>query len=148
LGYVNNNIKAARKLAGLTQEDVAKKLNVPRSTYGTWETVIQPSWDDTAAIGKVLGFKVNDLLDEDFISKNNIENTESEYKKRKRAGVKSVDADQLLSHTVIEMKAMMRVMLRNQAEIISKQKGVSVSSVLKQLTKAVRDEASEEFDEL
>lgn len=44
--------------------------------------------------------------------------------------------------------AMLRVLLRSQAEILAKQRGVKVSTVLAELTKAVADETSKGFDEL
>lgn len=62
--------------------------------------------------------------------------------------VKIVDAEELLVHDSLVIKGMLRVILRNQASIIAGQEGKSVSSVLKQITKAVRSETSEEFDEL
>lgn len=63
-------------------------------------------------------------------------------------GIKVVDAEELLVHDSLLIKGMLRVVLRNQAHIIALQEGKAVSSVLKKISKAVKDETSEEFDEL
>lgn len=55
--------KEARIKAGLTQEEVAQKLGLNRSTIARWETGIGlPRADSLADIADVLGCTIDDLL--------------------------------------------------------------------------------------
>jgi len=53
-----------------------------------------------------------------------------------------------LTHEVIEMKAIMRVILRSQAEVLAEKRSESVTKVLGELSKAVKDEISVSISEL
>lgn len=150
MSFISENIKAARKAAKLKQEDVAAKLNVPRSTYATWEGGADPPMEMIAAVAKVCGYKFRDLVDEDFIDKFSLNEDAPKYKKGRKSldEIKLVDADALMVKDLLMAKAMLRVVLRTQAEILAAQRDVKVAVVLRELTKAVRDETQEEFDEL
>lgn len=150
LSFITDNIKAARKEAKLNQDFVADKLGVPRSTYAHWEGGANIDHDMIAAIAKILGYKYKELIDEDFIIKHQMNEPEARYKTKRKSlnDVKVVDANSLLVHDLMIAKAMLRVMLRNQAELLATQHNVSVTSVLKKITNAVRAETSEDFDEL
>lgn len=132
----------------MRQEDVASKLDVARSTYASWEKDISPDFDSLARIAKLFGYKYNDLTDEEFIEKYNLNEPESSYKKRERVNAKQVLSDDTILHKTIEMKAMLRVMLRSQAHILATQQKRPVSEVLKEISKAVAAELSADFDEL
>jgi transcriptional regulator with XRE-family HTH domain len=64
VGFININIKTARKKAGLTQDQIAKRLKKPRTTYASWEDNIDPSLDDLNHIAKIVGISLQDLLTE------------------------------------------------------------------------------------
>jgi transcriptional regulator with XRE-family HTH domain len=64
LGYINDNIKKARKKSGLTQDQISKKLKKPRTTYASWEDNIQPSLEDLNKIAKIIKVGIQDLLTE------------------------------------------------------------------------------------
>lgn len=132
----------------MNQTEVAEALGVPLSTYATWELKGTPQPDKISAVAKLFGYKYQDLIDESFIVSFNLGEPEKQYKRLRKPIAKTVDADSVLIHDTIAIKAMLRVMLRTQAEIIAAQTGISVSSILKKLSKAVRDETKEEFDEL
>ena len=148
--FINDNIKAARKDAGYTQEEMAEKLGVNRSTYAYWELNTDPDFNSITAIAKLCGYKFKDLIDENFITKNLLNDPPAKYKndRKSAADIKLVDKDELVIHDLIIAKSMLRVMLRTQAEIIAAQTKQPVKSVLGKLTEAVRAETSEEFDEL
>ncbi len=60
-----DKLKQARKEAGLSQEDLAHKLNVVRQTVSKWEKgYSSPDAEMLVWIAEVLGTQVNDLLEE------------------------------------------------------------------------------------
>jgi len=69
------------------------------------------------------------------------------YKTEKKR-TKIIDADNLIVHDLIIIKAILRVILRSMAELQAAQQKRTVTSILSELTKAVRDEIGDEFDEL
>ncbi|MCI2626369.1 helix-turn-helix transcriptional regulator [Listeria monocytogenes] len=62
---LNENIKAIRKSKGLSQEEIAIKLNVVRQTISKWEQGLSvPDSDMLISISEVLETPVNTLLGE------------------------------------------------------------------------------------
>ena len=62
---LNENIKAIRKSKGLSQEELAVKLNVVRQTISKWETGLSvPDADMLIAISEALETPVSTLLGE------------------------------------------------------------------------------------
>lgn len=69
---LNENIKAQRKAKGLTQEELATKLNVARQTLSKWETGLSvPDAEMLVRIAEVLDVSVNELLGESCTSESN-----------------------------------------------------------------------------
>jgi putative transcriptional regulator len=65
---LNENIKAIRKSKGLSQEDLAIKLNVVRQTISKWEQGLSvPDSDMLISISEVLETSVSTLLGETVI---------------------------------------------------------------------------------
>ncbi len=65
---LNENIKAIRKSKGLSQEELAIKLNVVRQTISKWEQGLSvPDSDMLISISKVLETPVSTLLGETVI---------------------------------------------------------------------------------
>ena len=65
---LNENIKALRKSKGLSQEELAVKLNVVRQTISKWEQGLSvPDSDMLIAISEVLETPVSTLLGETVI---------------------------------------------------------------------------------
>lgn len=65
---LNENIKAIRKSKGLSQEDLAIKLNVVRQTISKWEQGLSvPDSDMLISISEVLETPVSTLLGETVI---------------------------------------------------------------------------------
>lgn len=59
-----NKIKHNRELVGLTQNDLAVKLGVDRSTVAKWETgEAFPRADKLPQLAEILGCKIDDLFD-------------------------------------------------------------------------------------
>ena len=57
------NIKAIRKSKGLSQEELAIKLNVVRQTVSKWEQGIsEPSTSNMIALAKLYGITPEELL--------------------------------------------------------------------------------------
>ncbi|WP_195419865.1 helix-turn-helix domain-containing protein [Collinsella sp. D33t1_170424_A12] len=62
---LNENIQALRKSKGLSQEELALKLNVVRQTVSKWERGLSvPDAEMLLALGEVLGTPVSTLLGE------------------------------------------------------------------------------------
>ena len=65
---LNENIKAIRKSKGLSQEELAIKLNVVRQTISKWETGLSvPDSDMLVSISKALETPVSTLLGETVV---------------------------------------------------------------------------------
>lgn len=65
---LNENIKAIRKSKGLSQEELAVKLNVVRQTISKWEQGLSvPDAEMLVAIGEVLATPVSTLLGETVV---------------------------------------------------------------------------------
>ena len=65
---LNENIKAIRKSKGLSQEELAIKLNVVRQTISKWEQGLSvPDSDMLISISEVLETSVSTLLGETVI---------------------------------------------------------------------------------
>ncbi|MGM9612426.1 MAG: helix-turn-helix domain-containing protein [Butyricicoccus sp.] len=66
---LNENIKAIRKSKGLSQEELAVKLNVVRQTISKWEQGLSvPDADMLIAISEVLETPVSTLLGETVVA--------------------------------------------------------------------------------
>lgn len=60
---ISQNIQAARKALGLTQEDLANRLSVARQTVAKWESEESlPDLENAYALAKLLGVSVDDLI--------------------------------------------------------------------------------------
>lgn len=58
-----NNLKSLRDQAKFTQEDVAVKLNIDRSTIAKWETgEAMPRADKLPQLARVLGCTIDELF--------------------------------------------------------------------------------------
>lgn len=65
---LNKNIKTIRKSKGLSQQELANKLNVVRQTVSKWEQGLSvPDSDMLISISKVLEIPVSTLLGENVI---------------------------------------------------------------------------------
>ena len=63
--YLGSNLSYYRKLAGLTQQQVADMLNLNRTTYTKYETgASEPSIEILKRIADTFGVEVSELLDE------------------------------------------------------------------------------------
>ena len=61
------SIRSAREVAGLTQQDLADKLNIGRSTVAMWETGgIMPRVGTLKRLSIVLGCSTDELLKEEL----------------------------------------------------------------------------------
>ena len=69
----------ARKAAGLTQADVAAKLNVSRQAVSRWESgQSKPSTEKLLALGELYGVSINRLLNTENTEKPAVETTSDE----------------------------------------------------------------------
>jgi len=62
---ISTYIKSRRKKLGLTQKQLAQKVNLTDVTISRYETKQrEPSWSDFLSICKVLGMNPNDFINE------------------------------------------------------------------------------------
>lgn len=129
------DIKELRKKHKLNQQEFADALGITRELVGQMER------------GDKRISKATKILIQNFIEKNNkpINLAEEEEAAYKRSIENPAD---FLSHEVIQMKAMMRIILRSQAEILAERRSETVSKILSELSKAVADEISVSVSEL
>lgn len=62
-----DTLKAARESKGLTQERVARTLDISLQTYGKWERgLINPPLERVVQVAEVLGIDPSDLSDQAY----------------------------------------------------------------------------------
>ena len=84
---ISQNIKRVRNKNGLTQEELAKKLNVARSTVTQWETGwTQPRMGMIREISNLFNVSVAELVQDNPIPNNAIFPVKSEYASRPLLG--------------------------------------------------------------
>jgi transcriptional regulator with XRE-family HTH domain len=59
---INDNIKRIRKLRKMTQQQLADKIGVKRSTFAEWEDKIVPKGDILSKISKALDVSMEELI--------------------------------------------------------------------------------------
>lgn len=65
---INEKIMNLRKKAGLSQEELAEKLNVTRQTVSKWELgTINPKMDKVSEISKIFNVTLEELMNEEEI---------------------------------------------------------------------------------
>jgi len=143
--FYSYNIQKYRKLAGLTQQQVADKLGIKRGTYAYWEISVYPSEELLIELSKLFDIDLEDLKDNQEFQelahlKENAKLKEGGplYERITKATVG--DSVSFVTHSVIRMEAALRVMLRAQAEILSAQRKEPITKILDELVKAVDDE--------
>lgn len=61
------NFKTYRKQSGMTQEDVAKALGIPKKTYQNYEyEVREPDYDILCALADLYGISIDALVGRDW----------------------------------------------------------------------------------
>lgn len=138
----NKTLAFIQFLTGKTQEEIAKSIGYSRPYFSQLRHKPDEESDD---IQKLLLDKYRRDINEFFGGEANLlEEPAADYDK----SVKIVDAEELLVQDSLQIKGMLRVILRNQATLISAQKKIALNKVLEEMTRAVRDETEAEFDEL
>jgi transcriptional regulator with XRE-family HTH domain len=103
--HINDNIRKARELKGLSQADISKLLDEKRSTYAEWEKETVPRADIFFKLAAVLGVKPDDLISEnwnpDEISAR-IPVSEPLHNGRKKPSLETISADleKILIHQI------------------------------------------------
>lgn len=76
---LDEKLTQARKAAGLTQADVAAKLNVSRQAVSRWESgQSKPSTEKLLALGELYGVSIDRLLNTENTEKPAVETTSDE----------------------------------------------------------------------
>lgn len=90
MNYFSKNIASLRNKKGLTQAQIAEILNVPRSTWGSYEgDASEPEIDRILVISEFFGVEAGDLLSKDLSDVYLMEGKE-EYKKTGKSIPKSI----------------------------------------------------------
>lgn len=73
------NFKTYRKQNGMTQEDVANALGIPKKTYQNYEyEVREPDSDILCALADLYGISIDDLVGRDCYVASSINNDQAE----------------------------------------------------------------------
>lgn len=79
--FLNNNIKHLRNIKGISQQELADKVGIDRSTISRIENnEIETTIDNAIKIAEALEVSINDLVSYDLRLKN-IPQTDKDYKK-------------------------------------------------------------------
>jgi len=132
------DIKEIRKKHKLNQQEFADRLGISREMVGQMER-------GEKNISKATKVLIKNFLEENNKQSNLAEESQVGYN---REPAKVENPASFITHEVIEMKAMMRIILRSQAEILAEKRSESVTKVLGELSKAVADEISVSVTEL
>ncbi len=69
--YFNTNLKHLREEKNLTREQIAKLLNVHRSTISRWEDdTMSPKLNNIYKLAEILDISITDLVGRDLLNKN------------------------------------------------------------------------------
>lgn len=80
---LGNRLLELRKHSGMSQEEVAEKLNVSRQTVSKWETGLStPDFDKIAPLCNLYGISTNELLGITFVAKESEDKTRSNKLKK------------------------------------------------------------------
>ena len=80
--YFASNLKHLRIQAGLTQEELAKKLNKDYSTIGKWELGQRsPIMGDVFRVSELFNIPLEQLIGENITSNGNLSNEKDEIQK-------------------------------------------------------------------
>ena len=70
--YFANNLKHLRKQTGMTQDELAKKMNKDYSTIGKWELGQRnPAMIDMIKLSDIFNVPVQDMVEKDLMSNDN-----------------------------------------------------------------------------
>lgn len=128
---LGERLKQFRRQKGLSVAAFSKKYNINKDNLYKWEKGTKPSdYKDAIELERIL-----------FMETNEVEEPQAGYGK-------VVNPADYLTHEMIKMKAIVQIILRSQAEILAEKRGETVSKVLGELSKAVRDEISVSVSEL
>lgn len=96
-----NNLKHLRVQAGMTQEELAKKINKDYSTIGKWELGQRsPIMSDIVKLADIFNVPLNTLVTDDFTKINEpIDETEILFNKYKDH---LTDKDKMIIKTILE----------------------------------------------
>lgn len=85
---LSDNIKNYRKKSGMSQDELAEKLNVSRQSISLWETgQTQPTIDNIIALSKIFNISSDMLLDGSDNINQDTTPADNEPKKRKKTGL-------------------------------------------------------------
>jgi len=125
MSNLSQTLKLNRKLKKITQEDMAKKLKMPRNTYTAKEIRGSFNQDELKVILQALGLELGTLINE----------------------MVTIPDEQILQ-VLVDLKAIGTVVLSFQAEILAELKKNPVSTYLNTQTRMVGDEAKKIWAEL
>lgn len=134
------DIKKIRKELDLNQTEFAKSIGVSRVTVGQIER-------GEREISKATKVLLDKFIKDKNVSNSNAVNEEQAPYTNKNSVIVD-DAISEITHKIMTVESMLRIVLTSQAEILAQQRGESVSKVLSELSKAVNDETSISFSEL
>lgn len=103
--YFPNNLKHLRKQSGMTQEELAKKVNKDYSTIGKWELGQRnPAMIDMLKLSDIFNISVQDLVETNLMFENNnsnINELEVLFSKHKD---KLTEGDEAIIKAIIEQR--------------------------------------------
>lgn len=127
-----------RKSTKLSQEEFANKLGISRELQSKMESGKAPVTNKTK---KLIEKEFGKDFDNSIVMEDQAEYFTSG---KNKAAVNSL---QLLSHNAIEIKAMLRMLLRMNSELLAANRGESITKTISEISKGVEDEISIAFSE-
>lgn len=127
-----------RKNTKLSQEEFAAKLGISRELQSKMESGKSPITSKTKKL-------IEKEFGKDFQSFMVMED-QAEYFTSSKNSAK-LNSIELLSHNTIEIKAMLRMLLRTNSELLAASRGESVTKTISEISKGVEDEISACFSE-
>lgn len=102
--FLSSNIKHLRNQSGMTQNDLAKKLNKDYSTIGKWELGERnPSTLDLFKLADIFGIQERDLVDKNLMDSTEVVENKNEVLFSKNKDLLT-ESDWTIINTIIEQR--------------------------------------------
>lgn len=127
-----------RKSTKLSQEEFADRIGISRELQSKMETEKAPITNKTKRL-------IEKEFGKDFHTSIIMEDEVDYFTSAKNKS--TINSLEMISHNSIEIKAMLRMLLRTNCELLAASRGETITKTISEISKGVEDEISASFSE-